>query len=151
MADNLVYLDYHAKHDNRTRRAGRNPCSHLPGGVAASWKAAGCCSVKERSCPHTGCGRRGRKNFVLALLTDTGTDTASASAQVTSVTKLNKNFPRRERENQLESNAPLSPKDGGKSGAPTGKSDAWSQTERAGHPPRALGCENHLTLPLARR
>src|SRR5271166_3954789 len=95
MADNLVYLDYHAKHDNRTRRAGRNPCSHLPGGVAASWKAAGCCSVKERSCPHTGCGRRGRKNFVLALLTDTGTDTASASAQVTSVTKLNKNFPRR--------------------------------------------------------
>src|SRR5208337_2395442 len=36
---------------------------------------------------------------------DTGTDTASASAQVTSVTKLNKNFPRQERENQLESNA----------------------------------------------
>src|SRR5271165_5545967 len=36
---------------------------------------------------------------------DTGRDTASASAQVTSVTKLNKNFPRRERENQLESNA----------------------------------------------
>src|SRR5271165_3455782 len=53
---------------------------------------------------------------------DTGTDTGSASAQVTSVTKLNKNFPRRERENQLESNAPLSPKDGGKSGA--GKRDA---------------------------
>src|SRR5271166_4294406 len=36
---------------------------------------------------------------------DTGTDTGSASAQVTSVTKVNKNFPRRERENQLESNA----------------------------------------------
>src|SRR5208283_1764188 len=36
---------------------------------------------------------------------DTGTDTSSASAQVTSVTKLNKNFPGRERENQPESNA----------------------------------------------
>src|SRR5271165_4303973 len=33
---------------------------------------------------------------------DTGRDTASASAQVTSVTKVNKNFPRREHENQLE-------------------------------------------------
>src|SRR5271165_4836366 len=55
---------------------------------------------------------------------DTGTDTDSASAQVTSVTKLNKNFPRRNARINWNRTLALSPKLGDKGRAPTGKRDA---------------------------
>src|SRR5271165_572610 len=38
----------------------------------------------------------------------------------------------------------LSPKDGDKSGAPAGRSDAYSQTERAGRPPRLSSAKDGL-------
>src|SRR5271165_4337982 len=56
---------------------------------------------------------------------DTGTDTDSASAQVTSVTKLNKNFPRRERDESTGiERPPCRQKMATRVGHPLDKSDA---------------------------